>query len=292
MPPNYNSASELRAFLDEKGLGMRKKFGQNFLINPGIRQALVDALEAQEGESVWEVGAGLGAMTSLLLEMGLCVRTFEIDQGFIGLLKEFFSADKNFTLVEGDVLKTWPDQPPADYFLGNLPYNIAATLIADLIVKRRFFSRMVVTVQREVAMRMAAAPGSPEYSSFSVLCASAYDVEPLMIIKSASFYPRPNVDSQAVLLELRDDAEYCKLPPCFHPLLRGLFSSRRKTIRNNLAAFIAARGKCRVSLRSALDDIFGKSRLGGGDLYGGERAETLAFEDFVALAEIVDDMGL
>jgi len=146
---------------------------------------------------------------------------------------------------------------------------------------------MVVTVQREVAMRMAAAPGSPEYSSFSVLCASAYEVEPLMIIKSASFYPRPNVDSQAVLLELRDDAADYTLPACFHSLLRGLFSSRRKTIRNNLAAFIASRGKCSGSLQLALDDILAKS-----DLYGGERAETLAFEDFVALAEIVDNMEL
>ncbi|MDR2922980.1 MAG: 16S rRNA (adenine(1518)-N(6)/adenine(1519)-N(6))-dimethyltransferase RsmA [Treponema sp.] len=287
MTPNFNSPAELRAFLDEKALGMRKKFGQNFLINPAIRQALADALEAEEGESVWEIGAGLGAMTSLLLEKGLCVRAFEIDQGFIGLLNELFSANDNFTLIEGDVLKTWHDQPPARYLLGNLPYNIAATLLADLIVKRRFFSRIVVTVQREVAARMAAAPGSPEYSSFSVLCASAYDVEPLMVIKGSSFYPRPNVDSQAVLMDLRGDAERHSLPPCFHSLLRGLFSSRRKTIRNNLAAFIASRGKCSVSIQSALDDIFAKSRLDGG-----ERAEILAFEDFVTLAKIIENMGL
>ena len=285
--PNYNSAAELRAFLDDKALGMRKKFGQNFLINPAIRQALADALEAEAGNSsVWEIGAGLGAMTSLLLEKGLRVRAFEIDQGFIGLLKDFFSANENFTLIEGDILKTWPGQPSADYLLGNLPYNIAATLIADLIVKRRFFRRMVVTVQREVAMRMAASPGSPDYSSFSVLCASAYYVEPLMIIKSSSFYPRPNVDSQAVLMDLRDDAGR-PLPQCFHPLLRSLFSSRRKTIKNNLAAFLASRGKCQVSLQLVLDDIFTRS-----DLDGGERAETLAFEDFVALAEIIESMGL
>jgi len=284
---NYNSPDDLRTFLDEKGMGMRKKFGQNFLINPAIRNALIKALEAEAGESVWEIGAGLGAMTGPLLEEGLCVRAFEIDHGFIGVLKDFFSANENFTLIEGDILKTWPDQPPADYLLGNLPYNIAAALLANFIVKRRFFRRMVVTVQREVAMRMAASPGSPDYSSFSVLCASAYYVEPLMIIKSSSFYPRPNVDSQAVLMELRDDAVEGQLPSCFHPLLRGLFSSRRKTIRNNLAAFIASRGKCSVSLQSALDDIFAKSRLDGDD-----RAETLAFEDFVALAKVIDNMGL
>jgi len=282
--PNFNSAADLRAFLDEKALGMRKKFGQNFLINPAIRQALADALEAQAGESVWEVGAGLGAMTSLLLEKGLHVRAFEIDQGFIGLLNDFFSANENFTLIEGDVLKTWPDQPPAEYFLGNLPYNIAATLLADLVVNRRFFRRMVVTVQREVAMRMAAGVGTSNYSSFSVLCASAYRVKPLMIIKSASFYPRPNVDSQAVLLELRNDVGNFPLPRCFHPLLRGLFSSRRKTIKNNLAAFLASRGKCSESTLAA---ILAESRLDGG-----KRAETLAFDDFAALAKVIDNMGL
>jgi 16S rRNA (adenine1518-N6/adenine1519-N6)-dimethyltransferase len=288
--PNYNSAAELQAFLEKKGLGMRKKFGQNFLINPAIRQSIANALDAREGESVWEIGPGLGAMTGLLLEKGLCVRAFEIDQGFINLLKEFFSVNDNFTLIEGDVLKTWHDQPPAPYLLGNLPYNISATLLAELIVNRRFFRRMVVTVQREVAARMAAAVGTSNYSSFSVLCASAYRVKPLMVIKSSSFYPRPNVDSQAVLMELREGAADCPLPSCFHSLLRGLFSSRRKTIKNNLAAFLerraflASRGKYS---ESALAAILEESRLDGG-----KRAEALAFEDFAALAKVIDNMGL
>jgi 16S rRNA (adenine1518-N6/adenine1519-N6)-dimethyltransferase len=287
--PNYNSPGDLQAFLDGKGMGMRKKFGQNFLINPAIRNALIEALEAEAGEPIWEIGAGLGAMTGPLLERGLCVRAFEIDQGFIGALKDFFSANGNFTLIEGDVLKTWYAQPPADYLLGNLPYNIAATLLADFIVKKRFFRRMVVTVQREVAMRMAAAVGTPDYSSFSVLCASAYRVKPLMIIKSASFYPKPNVDSQAVLLELRDDASSRPLPSCFHSLLRGLFSSRRKTIKNNLAAFLERRaflasgGKHPEPMLAA---ILAESRLDGG-----KRAETLAFEDFVTLSKVIDNMG-
>ncbi len=282
--PNYNSPDDLQAFLNGKGMGMRKKFGQNFLINPAIRRALIEALDAEAGESVWEIGAGLGAMTGPLLEKGLCVQAFEIDQGFIGILNDFFSADGNFTLIEGDALKTWYAQPPAPYLLGNLPYNIAATLLADFIVKRRFFRRMVVTVQREVAMRMSAGAGTPNYSSFSVLCASAYHVKPLMVIKSASFYPRPNVDSQAVLLEMRDGAEDCQLPSCFHSLVRGLFSSRRKTIKNNLAAFLAARGKYSEPMLAAI--------LTESDLGGGKRAETLAFEDFVRLAEIINNMGL
>jgi len=284
MKLNYNSAAELRAFLDENGLGMRKKFGQNFLINPSLRQALVRALEAEKGESVWEVGPGLGAMTSLLLEEGFSVRAFEIDSGFARLLREIFAGNADFTLVEGDVLKTWPDQPAAPYLLGNLPYNIAAALLAGFIEQRRFFKRIVVTVQREVALRMSAGPDCADYSSFSVVCASAYRVKPLMIIKSASFYPRPNVDSQAVLLELREDAAARNLPACFYPLVRRLFSSRRKTIKNNLTGFFSpGQGTQAAMALEALE----KSALDGN-----KRAEHLTFEDFAALAKTIEDMGI
>jgi len=280
MELNYNSAAELRAFLDRNGLGMRKKFGQNFLINPSVRDALVRALEAEAGDAVWEVGPGLGAMTSLLLEQGFAVRAFEVDPGFARALRELFAGNAGFTLVEGDVLKTWTAEPPAPYLLGNLPYNIAATLLAGFIEQRRFFKRIVVTVQREVALRMAAGPGCADYSSFSVVCASAYHVKPLMVIKSASFYPRPNVDSQAVLLEPRENAARI-LPACFYPLVRRLFSSRRKTIKNNLSGFFNA-GQGAMALealeKSALD--------------GNKRAEDLTLEEFTALAKTIEDMGL
>ena len=283
---NYNSATALRAFLDENGLGMRKKFGQNFLVNPGVRQALADALKAESGEAVWEIGPGLGAMTDLLLEKGLFVRAFEIDPGFIRLLKQLFADNANFTLIEGDVLKTWQNETPAPYLLGNLPYNIAATLLAGFVEKGLFFKRIVVTVQREVAMRMAASPGSSDYSSFSVLCASAYRVKPLMQIKSASFYPKPNVDSQGVLLELPGDVPENR-PSCFYPLVRGLFSARRKTIKNNLTAFLAMAGKCPGSATDAAGDLLEKSGIDGG-----LRAENLTLDDFLALAKTAGDMGL
>jgi 16S rRNA (adenine1518-N6/adenine1519-N6)-dimethyltransferase len=287
---NYNSATALQSFLAENGLGMRKKFGQNFLINPGVRQSLVHALEAEAGEGVWEIGSGLGAMTSLLLDRGLLVRAFELDTGFTRILREIFSDNASFTLVEGDVLKTWPAQPASPYLLGNLPYNIAAALLADFIERGRFFKRMVVTVQREVARRMASAPGSADYSSFSVLCASAYRVKPLMVIKGASFYPKPNVDSQAVLLELKEDANQTR-PACFYPLIRQLFSSRRKTIKNNLTGFFALRGQ---DLRGKAAEMAAAAlaRCGQVGLDGGMRAENLSLEDFMALAKTIEDMGI
>jgi 16S rRNA (adenine1518-N6/adenine1519-N6)-dimethyltransferase len=232
---------------------------------------------------VWEIGPGLGAMTSLLLEAGLCVRAFEIDPGFTQVLRKIFTTgNAGLTLVEGDVLKTWPDEPAVPYLLGNLPYNIAAVLLSDFIERGRLFDRIVVTVQHEVARRMAATPGSADYSSFSVLCASAYRVKPLMVIKGASFYPKPNVDSQAVLLERRDDAARIR-PACLYPLIRQLFSSRRKTIKNNLTAFFTSR-ESPVAIAA---DVLEKSALDGG-----RRAEDLSLEDFEVLAKTIEDMRI
>jgi 16S rRNA (adenine1518-N6/adenine1519-N6)-dimethyltransferase len=281
---NYNSALELRAFLEQSGLGMRKKYGQNFLINPSIRQSLADALGAAAGEEVWEIGPGLGAMTGLLLDRGLLVRGFEIDPGFARILRELFNAAPGFTLIEGDVMKTWASQPAAPYLLGNLPYNIAAALIGDLIEKGRLFKHMVVTVQREVALRMAARPGSANYSSFSVLCASVYRVKLLACIRSASFFPRPNVDSQGVLLELRDGAGPHACPAPLYPLVRCLFASRRKMIKNKLRDFICS-GIAGGSAGDLCGEVLAQSRL-----KGDERAEDMDLEAFIALAKAIADM--
>jgi len=280
---NYNSVSCLRAFLEKEGLGMRKKFGQNFLINPSVRQALVDALDARWGDDVWEVGPGLGAMTALLLERGFSVKAFEIDPGFIGVLKKIFYDEKKFTLVEGDVMKTWSLQEPSPFFLGNLPYNVGAALLADLIEKGRLFTRMVVTVQKEVALRMAAAAGTGDYSSFSVLCQSAYKVKPLMLIRPSSFYPKPNVDSMGVLLESRPPLSY---PSVFYPLVRSLFSSRRKTIKNNLTNFLSSRF-AKPSPAQICASILAENSLSGN-----ERAENLNCDGFLSLAKSIENMRL
>jgi 16S rRNA (adenine1518-N6/adenine1519-N6)-dimethyltransferase len=278
--PDYNSAASLRSFLDKLNLGMRKKYGQNFLINPEARNKLLDALGINAGEEVWEIGPGLGAMTKGLLDHGAKVTAFEIDPAFSNILREFFKEYDNFSLIEGDVLKTWQNVPRENkiYLLGNLPYNIAATLLGDFIEKKCFFGRIIVTVQKETAQRMTARPGTKDYSSFTVLCSSVYKITPLMILRGSSFFPVPHVDSQAVRLDLLEDRqEYSRL---FYPLVRGLFSSRRKTLQNNLSNFAASVIMNRVPVARIFQEA-------GVD--GSRRAETLELKEFAALAKALED---
>jgi 16S rRNA (adenine1518-N6/adenine1519-N6)-dimethyltransferase len=269
---------------------MRKKFGQNFLINRDARRKLLDALDVRSGDAVWEIGPGLGAMTEGLIAGGASVTAFEIDRGFIEILGEFFGGESGFVLVPGDVLKTWPrTHPRAPYLLGNLPYNIAAALLADFIEKNSFFTRMVVTVQKEVARRIIASPGSGDYSSFSVLCASAYVMTPLPVFKGASFYPVPGVDSQGIRFDIRTDIDPAAYPPSFKPLVRGLFASRRKTVKNNLQNFVSSRilNKDTALKQGAAEICMGL--LDSCGIRPSERAENLGLSDFAALAQALED---
>ena len=280
MTINYNSSLELKTFLEQQGLGMQKKFGQNFLVDANAKKILVDALGIQAGDEVWEIGPGLGAMTYLLLEKNVKLKAFEIDKGFIRILKELFGGNDNFNLIEGDVMKNWENQASLSvapqFLFGNLPYNIGAALLADFIEKRYIFHRIVVTVQKETALRMAAKAGTKDYSSFSVLCASSYKVKPVITIRPSSFYPQPNVDSMGVLLESKGITEF---PPGFFKLIRALFASRRKTIRNNLVAFVNSKEICEAILSE-------------NGLNGSERAETLEVDMFLSLAKSLDNMRL
>lgn len=280
--PDYNSPAELKAVLDANGFSMQKKFGQNFLINEDARRRLVDALGLTEGMKVWEVGPGLGAMTNTILERGADLTVFEIDRGFASLISGFFEEYSNkgsFRIVEGDVMKTWKGQykqaGQADRFFGNLPYNIAATIIADTIENNVRFDRCVFTVQKEVAQRMCAKPGSSDYSSFSALCQWAYDVKPLLDLAGGNFWPKPNVESRAVVFTKKADFPCCKNPELFIKMQRALFSSRRKTVRNNLSQFLKNNDLAVSCLEKAGIDIM-------------KRAEVLTLPELLKLSDVID----
>lgn len=282
--PDYNSPVALKSFMDENGFSMQKKFGQNFLVNERSRVSLIDALDVQPGTTVWEVGPGLGSMTDELLRRGVRLTAFEIDHGFARLLPDFFDEyvqKGDFTLVEGDVLKTWRgEREKADgslptRFFGNLPYNVAATIIADMIEDDQRFERMVVTVQKEVGQRMCAKPGSEDYSSFSVLCQWAYDVKPLMDLAGGNFWPRPNVASRALVFTRKEDFPCCENPRLFTRLTRALFSSRRKTIRNNIQPLLPAGVQA--------EDVFSVCGI-----QPSERAENMSVEALLSLSDALN----
>ena len=284
--PDYNSPSEIKNFLESNGLAMQKKFGQNFLINENARKRIIDALDITENSSVWEVGPGLGCMTEEILLRGASLTAFEIDRGFAECLKNFFdSYAEKFSLVEGDVLKTWKKERAAfsektgkenpDRFFGNLPYNIAATLIADTIENQVRFDKCVFTVQKEVAKRMTAKPGTEDYSSFSVLCSWAYDINNVIDLAGTNFWPKPNVDSHAVLFTKKEGFPDCENPKLFCKMQRSLFSSRRKNVKNNLGIFLSSAEKAEYALDKA-------------KIMPSLRAEVLTLEQMLVLSDVLN----
>lgn len=282
--PDYNSPAELKAFLESNNMAMQKKFGQNFMINPKARTLLIDNLDIQEDDVIWEVGPGLGCMTEALLKSkARSVTAFEIDKGFISLLNAFFGEEKRvgrFSLIEGNVLKTWQEafsnvsMHPLKLF-GNLPYNIAATFIADTISKNCIFNRCVFTVQKEVAERMCAKPNSKAYSAFSVLCQWKYEPRRGQVLSPGNFWPKPTVDSQTIILEAKKSPAKCENPERLVTLVHTLFSSRRKTICNNIKPLLHA------DVRA--EDIFLKTGIDKQ-----KRAENLSVEDFIQLSQSLD----
>lgn len=281
----YNSPAALKAFLEMNGLGMQKKFGQNFLINEGARKKIVAALGMEKGARAWEVGPGLGCMTRELLESGANVTAFEIDRGFISALKNFFSEEiesGNFNLLEGDVLKNWRseyEKCAPQFLFGNLPYNIAAAFIAQTIERGARFERCAFTVQKEVAQRMSAKPSEKDYSSFSVLCQWAYDVKTICDLGRANFWPRPNVDSRSVLFIKKVEFPRCENPDFFVKMQRALFSSRRKTVKNNLQAFLRF-----CNFTGDVEEI-----LRGAKIKESARAEELCVEELLHLSDFAND---
>lgn len=280
--PDYNSPAELRSFLESNNMAMQKKFGQNFLINEQARIKLIDALDINENTYVWEVGPGLGSMTEEILKRGAKLTVFEIDRGFASFLKEFFSDyidEKKLNIVEGDVLKNWKkaleEFGKPNRCFGNLPYNIAATLIADTIEENIRFDKAVFTVQKEVAIRAMAKPNSEDYSSFSIICQWAYNLKQVMDLAGGNFWPRPNVDSRAFSMEPKDNFPNCKNPSYFVKLQRALFSSRRKNVRNNLSIFLSDSEKTIKVLEKAHIDP-------------SVRAENLDIEKILILSDILN----
>ncbi|MDD2231600.1 MAG: 16S rRNA (adenine(1518)-N(6)/adenine(1519)-N(6))-dimethyltransferase RsmA [Sphaerochaetaceae bacterium] len=249
---NYDSPAAIKGVLDENGLVMSKKFGQNFLIDTHARARLAALAAPREGLRIWEIGPGLGSLTSSLLDGGASVTAFEIDHGFCRILRDqAFGDESRFVLIEGDFLKTWEAvlarNGVPDVLCSNLPYNVGSVCIARILESGCLPPLMVFTLQTEVAQRLAASSDSKDWSSLSMLVQADYDPEICFSLSGSCFYPPPNVSSSVIVLRRRESLLPEGLRPVFVKMIRMLFSKKRKTVKNNLSAM----GDASVVLREA-----------------------------------------
>lgn len=224
----------------------RKRFGQNFLHDPGIIQRIIDAIHPLPGQLIVEIGPGQAALTEYLVASGASVNAIELDRDLADWLEPHFASASNFQLHRSDILKfdlntilDAQDHSPADArsmrVIGNLPYNISTPCLFHLLKYANRIEDMVFMLQKEVVQRLAAEPGSGQYGRLSVMIQYHCQVEALFDVPPGAFNPPPKVTSAIVRLRPRQQIDHpAQDPAMFQTVVREAFSQRRKTLRNCL----------------------------------------------------------
>ena len=254
---------------------MSKKLGQNFLIKRGIVDEIVKAADLQEGEPVLEIGPGIGTLTQGLAQSGANVTAIELDTRVLEVLDTTLAQYSNVTIVHGDVLKLdVPSIMNNEPFkvVANLPYYITTPIIMSLLESRLPIERLVVMVQKEVALRMVAKPGTKDYGALSV--AVQYYTKPDIVldVPPKSFLPAPAVTSSVIRCVLRDkppvDVVDEKL---FFRVVKAGFAQRRKTFANTM--------KTTGLSKDRIEELLAKANIDGQ-----RRGETFTLQEFADVA--------
>ena len=254
---------------------MSKKLGQNFLIKRGIVDEIVKAANLKHGEPVLEIGPGIGTLTQGLAQSGANVTAIELDTRLLEVLDTTLAQYSNVTIVHGDVLKL--DVPTIMHHepfkvVANLPYYITTPIIMSLLESRLPIERLVVMVQKEVALRMVAKPGTKDYGALSV-AVQYYTVPDIVLdVPPKSFLPAPAVTSSVIRCVLRD-----KLPvdvideKLFFRVVKAGFAQRRKTFSNTM--------KTTGLTKNQIDELLVKANIDGQ-----RRGETFTLQEFADVA--------
>ena len=254
---------------------MSKKLGQNFLIKRGIVDEIVKAADLQEGEPVLEIGPGIGTLTQGLAQSGAHVTAIELDTRFLEVLDTTLAQYSNVTIVHGDVLKLdVPSIMNNEPFkvVANLPYYITTPIIMSLLESRLPIERLVVMVQKEVALRMVAKPGTKDYGALSV--AVQYYTKPDIVldVPPKSFLPAPAVTSSVIRCVLRDKPPVDVIDEkLFFRVVKAGFAQRRKTFANTM--------KTTGLSKDRIEELLAKANIDGQ-----RRGETFTLQEFADVA--------
>lgn len=278
--------------LESVGIRPQTRFGQNFLIDLNLVELIAKTAQLNSRDVVLEIGTGLGSLTKLLAASAAHVVTVEIDSNIAPLARQEFEDIDNVTLLERDALKSKSQFDPVVIetlreqlasvpggklkLVANLPYNVATPIISNFLALDPWPVRIVATIQKELAERIAAQPGSKDYSALSIWIQAQAKAQIVRVMPPSVFWPRPKVDSaivdirtQKVLRDRIEDVEF------FHSFVRSVFLHRRKSLRSALV------GSMKGHLdKPAVDELVGELNLPPDC-----RAEQLSIEDMIELAK-------
>ena len=246
----------------------RKRFGQNFLADPHYVKRIADAVAPRPGETVVEIGPGLGALTGELVARAGHIVAIEIDRDLAARLRERFTPDA-LTLVEGDALEfDFASLGTGLRVVGNLPYNISSPMLFHLAAQAHALRDLTVMLQKEVVARMTAAPATPDYGRLTVMLRATFAIERLFVVPPGAFRPAPKVDSAvARLVPLGAARPAIADAGRFARVVAAAVSQRRKTLRNALAGLVSPEAYAAAGIDPQ------------------RRGETLSVAEFVALSD-------
>lgn len=281
---NLATQSEVQRLIDKHNFKPNKAMGQNFLINSNVLDTIIEGADITKEDYVLEIGPGLGTLTLKLAERAGHVIAVEVDRQIIPLLKDTLQKSDNVTIIEGDFLNPIVGEQikkslenKSAVVVANLPYYITTPALMSIIEDYKMLKRAVLMMQKEVAYRVIAQPGSrlsgsvKDYGVLSIAVQYYMQARILTEVSRADFFPSPGVDSAVVRLDRRKNpAVYVENERMFFSIVRAAFGQRRKTLFNSLSAGLGyPLGK--DGIRKVLEKT---------GINGSRRAETLSLQEF------------
>jgi 16S rRNA (adenine1518-N6/adenine1519-N6)-dimethyltransferase len=274
-----------KAILEKYGFSFKKSLGQNFLIDTNILHRIVDHAQITNETGVIEIGPGIGALTEQLARRAKKVVAYEIDQRLIPILADTLSPYENVEIIHQDVLKAdvydmiQKNFSSVDQIMvvANLPYYVTTPIIMKLLTDRLPLKGIVVMLQKEVADRISAKPGTKDYGSLSIAVQYYTEAETVMNVPRTVFIPQPNVDSAVIRLIRREQPAVSVIDEkFFFEVVKACFAQRRKTVLNNLTSNLSVLRQSKEQTEIALQNA---------GIDPKRRGETLTIEEFALLSD-------